>query len=75
MQDSAYIIFIAFGCLWILMGVIAVIALFKSEQRELRFGQTALLVTIPIILPIIIALLYQIARPSIMKHFFLGLSS
>lgn len=51
------------------MGVTAVITLFKSEGREPGFGKWGLLVSIPIILPILIALFYQVARPFLLEHF------
>ena len=68
MQDSAYTLFIIFGCIWILMGVAAVIALLKSENQELRFGKWGLIVALPIVIPFILALLYQVARPFILKY-------
>jgi hypothetical protein len=63
MQDSAFTIFIIFGCLWIVIGAVGVIALIKSEGQELRFDKSALIVLIPIVAPIIIVLLYQVLRP------------
>lgn len=63
MSDSVFIIFIIFGFIWILMGVIAVIALFKSEGQSVRFDKSGLIVFIPIIVPIVIVLLYQVFRP------------
>ncbi|MGE5659657.1 MAG: hypothetical protein ACM37W_23945 [Actinomycetota bacterium] len=71
MQDSAYIIFIAFGCIWVLMGAIAVIALFKSDGQTLRLGKWGLLVSIPILIPILIALIYQVVRPFFLQHLLL----
>ncbi|ALF53596.1 MULTISPECIES: hypothetical protein [Nostoc] len=65
MPDSAFVIFIIFGVVWIVMGAVAVIALFKSEGQKLRFDKWGLLVTIPIIVPIVIVLLYQVIRPLI----------
>jgi hypothetical protein len=57
MNDSVFVIFIAFGCLWILMGVGGWIALLKSEGEEIRFGKWGLIVGIPIVIPIIAALI------------------
>lgn len=57
MQDSIYIIFIAFGLIWVLMGAAGLIALLRSEGEEIRIGKWGLIVTIPIIIPIIIALI------------------
>ncbi|KAB8314604.1 hypothetical protein SD81_036690 [Tolypothrix campylonemoides VB511288] len=56
MNDSVFVIFIAFGCLWILMGVGGWIALLKSEGEEIKFGKWGLIVAIPILIPIIVAL-------------------
>jgi len=66
MPDSAFIIFIVFGFIWVAMGAVAVIALFKSEGQKIRFDKWGLLVTIPIIIPIVIVLLYQLIRPLIL---------
>ncbi len=57
MNDSVFVIFIAFGCLWILMGVGGWIALLKSEGEEIKFGKWGLIVAIPIVIPIIAALI------------------
>ena len=69
MQDSTFAIFIAFACIWILMGAAALIALLKSSGQELRFDKWGLVVVIPIILPLIIALIYQAIRPFVIQHF------
>ena len=57
-----------FGLLWVLMGIVAVITLFKSDGQKLRFGKWGLLVAIPIIVPIVLVLSYQIFRPFIIQH-------
>jgi hypothetical protein len=57
MNDSVFVIFIVFGCLWIFMGVGGWIALLKSEGEEIRFGKWGLIVGIPIVIPIIAALI------------------
>ncbi len=58
MEDSIFVIFIAFGCIWILIGAAGWIALLKSEGQEIRFGKWGLIVTLPIIIPIIITLIF-----------------
>lgn len=58
MQDSIFIIFIVFGCLWIVIGAAAWIALLKSEGEEIRVGKWGLVVALPIVLGIAIALIY-----------------
>ncbi|BAT56124.1 hypothetical protein NOS3756_51260 [Nostoc sp. NIES-3756] len=63
MQDSAFTIFVIFGCIWIVIGAVGVIALMKSEGQELRFDKWGLIVLIPIVAPIVIVLLYQVLRP------------
>jgi zinc transporter ZupT len=66
-QDAGYTVFIAFAVLWILMGIGATIALFKSDGQKLRFGKWGLLVAIPILVPIVLVLAYQIFRPSLLQ--------
>lgn len=56
MQDSVFVIFLVFGCIWILMGVVGWIAFLKSEGEEIKFGKWGLIVAIPILIPLIIAL-------------------
>ncbi|MBD2295607.1 hypothetical protein H6G06_19545 [Anabaena sphaerica FACHB-251] len=58
MNNSTFTIFIVFGFLWIFMATAAVIALFKADGQEIRFGKTGLIIAISIILPIIITLSY-----------------
>ncbi|RCJ24728.1 hypothetical protein A6770_03460 [Nostoc minutum NIES-26] len=67
MQDSVFIIFIVFGFIWVLMGVVGLIALFKSEGQEIRFDKSGLIVFLPIIIPIAIVLLYQVVRTFILQ--------
>jgi uncharacterized membrane protein HdeD (DUF308 family) len=67
MQDSIFIIFIVFGLIWVVMGVVAVVAFFKSDNQPLRFDKWGLIVAIPIIVPIVLVLLYQLARPYILQ--------
>ncbi|MEZ2235039.1 hypothetical protein [Microcoleus sp.] len=65
---QGYKVFIGFGLLWVLMGITAVIVLFKSDGQKIRFGKWGLLVAIPIIVPIVLVLTYQIVRPFIIQH-------
>ena len=62
MDDSVFVIFIAFGCLWVIMGAIAVVALFRSDKQEIRLGREGLIVAIPILIPLIITLVYAAVR-------------
>ncbi|BAY94920.1 MULTISPECIES: hypothetical protein [unclassified Tolypothrix] len=57
MDDSIFIIFLSFGFLWLVMGVIGWMAFLKSEGEEIKFGKWGLLVAIPILIPIIITLI------------------
>lgn len=68
MEDAGYKVFLGFGLLWVLMGIVAVTFLFKSDGQKLKFGKWGLLVAIPILVPIALVLLYQIARPLIVSH-------
>ncbi|MBH8561512.1 hypothetical protein I8748_04860 [Nostoc sp. CENA67] len=56
MEDSVFVIFLVFGCIWILMGVVGWIAFLKSEGEEIKFGKWGLIVAIPILIPLIVAL-------------------
>ena len=58
MEDSIFIIFLAFGFLWILIGAIGWVAFLKSEGEEIKVGKWGLLVALSIIIPIIITLSY-----------------
>ncbi|MEH2462317.1 hypothetical protein [Nostoc sp.] len=46
--------------IWILMGVVCWIAFLKSEDEEIKFGKWGLIVAIPILIPIIVALIIGI---------------
>lgn len=70
MRDSSYALFIGFACIWIAMGAAAVIALLKSDNQEVRLGKWGLIVGLPIVLPFVLALLYQVLRPFFVKYFF-----
>ncbi len=48
--------FIGFGVLWTIAAAIAVIALFKADGQEIRFGKWGLVVAVPIIVPLLAAL-------------------
>lgn len=58
MADSVFVIFIIFGFIWILIGAIGWIAFLKSEGEEIQVGKWGLVVAIPIIIPIIAALVF-----------------
>lgn len=60
MEDSIFIIFLAFGFLWILIGAIGWIVFLKSEGEEIKVGKWGLLVALSIIIPIIITLSYGV---------------
>lgn len=57
MEDSTFVIFLAFGVVWAIMGAAGVIALLKSDGQEIRFGKWGLVVAIPILIPFIAALI------------------
>jgi ATP/ADP translocase len=58
MDDSAFVLFIGFGVPWTVIGVVAVIALLKADGQPIRFGKWGLLVAVPILIPLISALLF-----------------
>ena len=57
MEDSVFVIFLAFGFLWVLMGVAGWIAILKADGEEIRFGKWGLVVAMPIVIPIVVALI------------------
>ncbi len=64
MNDAPFILFIGFGVLWTIMGAAAVIALFKADGQKIQFGKWGLVVAVPIIVPLVSALLFAaIWRP------------
>ena len=62
MDDSAFTLFIGFGALWTVMGIVAVIALLKADGQKIRFGKWGLVVAVPIILPLLAAFAFEIAQ-------------
>ena len=58
MDDSAFVLFIGLGVLWTLMATAAVIALLKADGQEIRFGKWGLVVAVPIVLPLLGALVF-----------------
>ena len=60
MEDSVFVIFLSFGFIWVLMGVVGWIAFLKSEGEEIKFGKWGLIVAIPILIPIIVSLIIGI---------------
>lgn len=56
MEDSPFVLFIAFGIIWTLMGVAGWIALLKADGQPIKVGKWGLLVAVPILLPLIAAL-------------------
>jgi hypothetical protein len=58
MENPPFVIFIVFGCIWVLMGTVGVIALLQSDGQEIRFGKWGLIVALPIVIPIVMALIF-----------------
>jgi hypothetical protein len=54
--DAAYTIFFGFGIVWVLMGFAALTALLKSDNQPIRFGKWGLIVTLPVVIPFVAAL-------------------
>ena len=54
-QNAQYAVFLGFGLLWVVMGAVGVIALLKSDNQPIRFGKWGLVVTVPIVVPLIAA--------------------
>ncbi|MBD2097347.1 hypothetical protein H6F90_19800 [Trichocoleus sp. FACHB-591] len=68
MQDIPFTFFIVFGFVWVIMGIVAVVAVLKADGQEIRFGKQGLLVAIPILIPIVLTLLYQVFRSLSLGH-------
>ncbi len=68
MQDIPFTFFIVFGFVWVIMGITAVVAILKADGQEIRFGKQGLLVAIPILIPIVLTLLYQVFRSLSLGH-------
>lgn len=58
MNDSAFIIFILIGTIWVLMATAGVIAILRMDGQEIKFGKTGFIIIVSIIVPIIITLTY-----------------
>ncbi len=56
MGSAAYTVFFIFGGIWVAMGVGALIFLLRSDGQPMRLDGRALLVAIPIVIPMIAAL-------------------
>ena len=62
MNDSAYSLFIGFGVLWTIIGAVGLVALLKADGQEIRFGKWGLVVAVPILIPLIGALVFAAIR-------------
>lgn len=58
MNDSAFVIFIIFGTIWILMATAGVISILRMDGQEIKFGKTGFIIIFSILAPIIISLTY-----------------
>lgn len=58
MDDAAFVLFIGLGVIWTVMAIVAVIALLKADGQKIRFGKWGLVVAVPIVLPLLGALLF-----------------
>ena len=59
MQDSIFVLFLGFAFFGMALGMVGLIALLKMEGKDLKFGSNGLLVTLSIVLPFLIALIYS----------------
>lgn len=57
MESAPFTLFIGFGLLWTVMGIVAVIALLKADGQPIRFGKWGLLVALPIVIPLLTAII------------------
>jgi hypothetical protein len=56
MQDAGFTAFLMFGCIWIVMVAAAVVIFMRSEKISFQFDGWALVVVLPIMIPIVLAL-------------------
>ncbi|MGV0026997.1 hypothetical protein [Phormidesmis priestleyi] len=55
MADAGYSVFFIFGCIWIVLAVAVWIFVLKAEGLPLKVDKWALVVAVPIVLPLIAA--------------------
>lgn len=58
MNESAFVVFIIFATIWVLMATAGVIAVLKMDGQKIQFGKTGFIIIVPIIVPMIITLTY-----------------
>ncbi len=58
MNESAFVIFIIFASIWVLMATAGVIAVLKMDGQKIKFGKTGFTIIVAIIVPMIITLIY-----------------
>lgn len=61
-RDAGYSLFLGFGILWITLGIGAIVLFMRSENIPLRFDKWALVVVLPIVIPLIAALVIAALR-------------
>lgn len=58
--ESGFVIFLVFGIFCTIAGIAAGVYLLKPKGQPLRFDHWGLVVVIPIVVPIVAALLFQV---------------
>lgn len=58
--ESGFVIFLGFGILCTIAGIAAGIYLLKPKDQPLQFDRWGFVVLIPIVIPIVAALLFQV---------------
>lgn len=58
--ESGFVIFLVFGIFCTIAGIAAGVYLLKPKDQPLRFDHWGLVVVIPIVVPIVAALLFQV---------------
>lgn len=59
MADAPFVLFIGLGCIWAVVAAGGVILLFKADGQKIRFGKWGLLVALPIVVPLVAALVFS----------------
>jgi hypothetical protein len=59
MEDGPFVLFIALGVLWTVVAAGGVVLLLKMDGQKIQFGKWGLLVTVPIVMPLVAALVFS----------------
>ncbi|BAU12118.1 hypothetical protein LEP3755_26470 [Leptolyngbya sp. NIES-3755] len=58
--ESGFVLFLVFGIILTIAGILAGAYILKPKDQPIRFDQWGFVVVIPIVIPIVAALLFQV---------------